>query len=60
MAINGFTFKKDSSSHLGQIMQQIVDYPEALLPLSMNADYAMDIMDHAGNVLDIYRTVLGR
>ncbi len=56
--VNGFTFKKDNAAHLGQIMQQIVDNPAALLQLSKNADYAKDIMDHAGEVLDIYQTVL--
>jgi len=56
---NGFTFKKDNAAHLGQIMQQIVDNPASLLQLSKNADYAMDIMDHAGDVLGIYQTVLG-
>ena len=56
---NGFTFKKDSAAHLEQIMQQIVDDPAELLQLSQNADYANDIMDHAGDVLDIYQTVLG-
>jgi glycosyltransferase involved in cell wall biosynthesis len=56
---NGFTFKKDSAAHLGQIMQQIVDNPAVLLQLSQNADYANDIMDHARDVCDIYQTVLG-
>lgn len=56
---NGFTFQKDNAVHLGRIMQQIVDHPEILLQLSENADYAMDVKDHAGKVLDIYRTVLG-
>ncbi len=55
---NGFTFKKDSVAHLGQIMQQIVDDPAVLLQLSQNTDYAKDIMDHAGDVFDIYQTVL--
>jgi len=55
---NGFTFKKDNAAHLGRIMQRIVDNPVSLLQLSDNADYTMDIVDHAGAVLDIYRNVL--
>jgi len=55
---NGFTFKKDNVGHLGQIMQQIVDHPSVLLQLSKNADYAKDVMGHAGEVLGIYQTVL--
>jgi glycosyltransferase involved in cell wall biosynthesis len=57
---NGFTFKKDNATHLGQIMQQIVDKPAMLLQLSNNADYAKDIGGHAAEVNDIYQTVLGR
>lgn len=57
---NGFTFKKDNATHLGQIMQQIVDKPAMLLQLSKNADYAKDIGGHAAEVNDIYQTVLGR
>jgi glycosyltransferase involved in cell wall biosynthesis len=55
---NGFTFKKDNAAHLGQIMQQIVDNPAMLLQLSKNSGYSKDIVDYAGDVLDIYRTVL--
>ena len=58
-AYNGFTFQKDNATHLRKIMQQIVDNPTLLLQLSENADYAKDVMDHAGDVLEIYRTVLG-
>jgi glycosyltransferase involved in cell wall biosynthesis len=58
--VNGYTFKKDRIDHLRKIMQDIVDHPSRNARLSENATYTRDVADYAGEVLDLYESVLSR
>lgn len=56
--VNGYTFKRDHAEHLQKIMQDIVDDPARITRLSRNATYKKDVSDHAGEVLDLYESIL--
>lgn len=55
---NGYTFKKDSVSHLLAAMQKVVDDPSIINRLSENVDYQKDVADHTADVLSIYEEIL--
>jgi glycosyltransferase involved in cell wall biosynthesis len=56
---NGYTFQKDSMSALLGKMKRLADCPELWRELCKNADYAKGVMDHAREVEEIYRDILG-
>ncbi len=56
--VNGYTFKKDNVDHLKKIMQDILDAPEKISRLSEKATYTKDVSDHAGEILELYNSIL--
>lgn len=58
---NGFTFKMNSVDQLTKTMQRIVDEPGMIEPLSENAAYTKDVLDHTQDICRLYdATVKGK